>query len=76
MIQKSNFFLLQITQNGPIRENKWFKPKSETFHFLSPKSLVPDLVIFSRKSEIADFGHFLEFGTSDRAEIAYFDSTK
>ena len=23
--------LLQITQNGPIRENKWLKPKSGTF---------------------------------------------
>ena len=32
MIQKSEFFLLlQITQNGPIRENKWLKPKSGTF---------------------------------------------
>ena len=29
------FLLLQITQNGPIRENKWLKPKSGTFfcHF-------------------------------------------
>ena len=36
MIQKSKkFLLLQITQNGPIRENKWLKPKSGTFfcHF-------------------------------------------
>ena len=23
--------LLQIIQNGPIRENKWLKPKFETF---------------------------------------------
>ena len=28
-IEKKN--LLQITQNGPIRENKWLKPKSGTF---------------------------------------------
>ena len=32
MIQKSKkILLLQITQNGPIRENKWLKPKSGTF---------------------------------------------
>ena len=32
MIQKSKKnFLLQITQNGPIRENKWLKPKSGAF---------------------------------------------
>ena len=51
-----------MTQNGPIRENKWFKPKSETFHFLSPKSLVPGLVIFCEKVKIEVLGHFIEFG--------------
>ena len=47
------FLLLQITQNGQIRENKWLKPKSGTFfcHFWMTLALqcleaFPDLVIF------------------------------
>ena len=36
MIQKSKkIVLLQITQNGPIRENKWLEPKSGTFFWMS-----------------------------------------
>ena len=50
---KSKFFLLlQITQNGPIRENKWLKPKSGLFFWKIWMTLplqclrLPDLVIF------------------------------
>ena len=46
MIKKSEKKMLQITQNGPIRENKWFKAIS-IFSFTVVTRL-PDLVIFRR----------------------------
>ena len=42
-----NFFLLQITQNGLIRENKWFLAIFNFFSFTVVTRL-PDLVIFGR----------------------------
>ena len=48
MIQKSKkIFLLQITQNGPIHENKWFLAYL-IFFLHTVVTRLPDLVIFGR----------------------------
>ena len=68
------FFLLQITQNGPIRENKWFLTIFIFFAFtLSHQAL--RLSHFSSIFENEDLVDFFDFGWLNMFDIAYNDST-
>ena len=65
-------FLLQIIQNGPIRENKWLKLKFET----------SDLWLVTRGPRLShllmifeDEVDFFDFGWLDMFDIAYCDNT-
>ena len=67
-----DFFLLQIIQNGPIRENKWLKLKFET----------SDLWLVTRGPRLShllmifeDEVDFFDFGWLDMFDIAYCDNT-
>ena len=75
MIQKSNFFLLlQITQNGPIRENKWFLAIFNFFSFTEGhqgSTLSHFSMIFENEVSV----DFFDFGWLDMLHIAYSDST-
>ena len=69
-----NFFLLQITQNGPIREKK---KVFEIFDFFSLNSghQASRLSHFSTIFENEVFVDFFDFGLLDMVDIAYNDST-
>ena len=75
MIQKSkNFLLLQITQNGPIRENKWF---SAIFNFFPSHGgdQASRLSHFLRIFENEVLVDIFNFGLKDMFVIAYNDCT-
>ena len=75
MIQKSKkIFLLQITQNGPIRENKWFLAIFDIFPFTVGHQ-ASRLSHFSTNFENEVFVDFYDFGWLDIVDIAYNDST-
>ena len=75
MIQKSKIFLLlQITQNGPIRENKWFLAIFIFFAFTVGHQ-ASRLSHFSTIFENEDLVDFFDFGWLDMVDIAYNDST-
>ena len=70
--KKNRFFLLQIIQNGPIRENKWLKMKFET-SYLWLVTRGPRLSHFLMIFE--DEVDFFDFGWLDMFDIAYYDYT-
>ena len=75
MIQKSKKnFLLQITQNGPIRENKWFLAIFSFFPFTVGHQ-ASRLSHFSTNFENEVFVDFFDFGWLDMLDIAYSNST-
>ena len=67
-------FLLQITQNGPIRENKWFLAIFIFFAFTVGHQ-ASRLSHFSTIFENEDLFDFFNFGWLDMVDIAYNDST-
>ena len=70
----SIFFLLQITQNGPIRENKWFLAVFILFAF----TLVHQASRLSHFSTIFEnevLVDFFDFGWLDMFHITYYDSS-
>ena len=69
-----NFFLLQITQNGPIRENKWFLAIFNFFSFTVGHQALR-LSHFSPIFENEDLVDFFDFGWLDMVDIAYNHST-
>ena len=74
MIQKSKkHFFLQITQNGPIRENKWFLAIFN--FFLHSGDQASRLSHFWAIFENEVFVDFFNFGWLDMFRIAYYDST-
>ena len=74
ILNDPNFFLLQITQNGPIRENKWFL---EIFiFFLHIGHQASRLSHFSTIFENEVLVDFFDFGWLDMFDIAYSNSTK
>ena len=75
MIQKSIFFLLlQITQNGSIRENKWFLAIFNFFPFTvgHQGSRLSHFSTIFQDEVLVDFS---DFGWLDMLHIAYSDST-
>ena len=67
-------FLLQITQNCPIRENKWFLKIFDIFPFTVGHQ-ASRLSHFSTIFENEVFVDFFDFGWLDMFHIAYYDST-
>ena len=75
MIQKpKKNFLLQITQNGPIRENEWFLAIFNFFSFTLVHQ-ASRLSHFSENFENEVLVDFFDFGRLDMLDIAYSDST-
>ena len=75
MIQKSKKnFLLQITQNGPIRENKWFLAIFNFFGFTLVHQ-APRLSHFSTNFENEVLVDFIDFGWLDMLDIPYSNSS-
>ena len=71
---RKNFFLLQITQNGPIRENKWFLAIFDFFpsHSGDQASRLSHFLTIFENEVLVDF---FDFGWLDMFHIAYYDST-
>ena len=67
-------FLLQITQNGRIRENNWFLAIFDVFPFTVGHQ-ASRLSHFSTIFENEDLVDFFDFGWLDMVDIAYNDST-
>ena len=74
MIQKSKKKMLQITQNGLIRENKWFLAIFNFFAFTVGHQALR-LSHFSSIFENEDLVDFFDFGLLDMVDIACNDST-
>ena len=66
--------MLQITQNGPIRENKWFLAIFNFFPFTVGHQ-ASRLSHFSTIFENEDLVDFFDFGLLDMVDIACNDST-
>ena len=74
MIQKSKKKIAPITQNGPIRENKWFLAIFIFFPFTVGHQ-ASRLSHFSTIFENEDLVDFFDLGWLDMVDIAYNDST-
>ena len=68
------FFLLQITQNGPIRENKWFLAIFNFFAFTLLQQ-ASRLSHFSTNFENEVLVDFYDFSWLDMFHIACYDSS-
>ena len=73
-LNDQNFFLLKMTQNGPIRENKWFLAIFNFFSFTVGHQALR-LSHFSPIFENEDLVDFFDFGWLDMVDIAYSSST-
>ena len=73
-LNDQNFFLLKMTQNGPIRENKWFLAIFNFFSFTLVHQ-ASRLGHFSKIFENEVLVDFLDFGSLDMLDNAYYGST-